>query len=98
MVDNLALTLGVGRGDLNIVTTVITQQTRHVTWPANSLQVAAAKGLVAGPIELTLRDGSVNNCDLVGDTVCKISVFGRPEWKLTVIGISLAFSELSSHD
>ncbi|KAL2020578.1 hypothetical protein VTK56DRAFT_8166 [Thermocarpiscus australiensis] len=30
--------------------------------------VAAAKGLVAGPIELILRDGSVNSCDFPSDT------------------------------
>ncbi|KAK4224273.1 meiotic recombination protein rec12 [Podospora fimiseda] len=47
LVDNLAFTLGVGRGDLNIV--------------------AAAKGLISGPVELIMRDGSVHNCGLSGD-------------------------------
>ncbi|KAK4122232.1 DNA topoisomerase IV, alpha subunit [Parathielavia appendiculata] len=48
MVDNLALSLGVGREDLNIV--------------------AAAKGLISGPIDLILRDGSSHSCDIPGDT------------------------------
>ncbi|KAK0739432.1 Spo11/DNA topoisomerase VI subunit A [Apiosordaria backusii] len=48
MVDNLAFTLGLGRGDLNIV--------------------AAAKGLVSGPIVLVNRDGSVVDCGLSHDT------------------------------
>ncbi|KAK0727730.1 Spo11/DNA topoisomerase VI subunit A [Lasiosphaeria miniovina] len=38
MVDNLAFTLGVGRGDLNIV--------------------AAARGLIAGPIDVMMRNGA----------------------------------------
>ncbi|KAK3996629.1 meiotic recombination protein rec12 [Cladorrhinum sp. PSN332] len=47
LVDNLAFTLGVGRGDLNIV--------------------ATAKGLISGPIELMMRDGSVHYCGPSGD-------------------------------
>lgn len=47
MVDNIALTLGVGREDLNIV--------------------AAAKGLIAGPVALHMRSGDVVHCDLSTD-------------------------------
>ncbi|KAK3325991.1 Spo11/DNA topoisomerase VI subunit A [Apodospora peruviana] len=47
MVDNLALTLGVGRGDLNIV--------------------ATAKGLIAGSVDLKMRNGSITRCGLSRD-------------------------------
>ncbi|KAH6640993.1 Spo11/DNA topoisomerase VI subunit A [Chaetomium tenue] len=30
--------------------------------------VAAAKGLISGPIDLILRDGSIHSCDVTGDT------------------------------
>ncbi|GAB1314589.1 endodeoxyribonuclease [Madurella fahalii] len=72
MVDNLAFTLGVGRGDLNIV--------------------AAAKGLISGPIELILRDGSVNNCGFPSDTGLLLPAvnliqtidFGSTGWLLVI--------------
>jgi hypothetical protein len=37
---------------------------------ANRPQVAAAKGLISGPIDLILRDGAMQSCDISGDTVC----------------------------
>ncbi|KXX77742.1 Meiotic recombination protein rec12 [Madurella mycetomatis] len=54
--------------------------------------VAAAKGLISGPIELTLSDGSVNNCGLPSDTglllpavssIQKID-FGSTGWLLII--------------
>ncbi|KAK4174401.1 putative meiosis-specific topoisomerase [Triangularia setosa] len=55
MVNNLAFTLGVGRGDLNIAS-------RH-QWA-----VATAKGLISGPVILVNRDGSVIDCGLSHNT------------------------------
>lgn len=65
MVDNLAFTLGVGREDLNIVSCPWgCSRSQLRLW-----QVAAAKGLISGPIDLKLKDGSVRSCDASVDAV-----------------------------
>lgn len=69
MVDNLAFTLGVGRNDLNIV------RIRHFSGQSPPFmmlivfQVATAKGLVAGQVELIMRGGSRINCAEISDSV-----------------------------
>jgi meiotic recombination protein SPO11 len=69
MVDSLALSLGVGRDDLNIASPLHPPTIADSASPTNSAQVAAAKGLISGPIDLMLRDGSSHSCDVPGDTV-----------------------------
>ena len=70
MVDNLAYTLGVGREDLNIVSQHLTLAWKlRVAGIDLWFQVAAAKGLVSGPIDLVLCDGSIHACDIPGDSV-----------------------------
>lgn len=69
MVDNLAFTLGVGRNDLNIV------RIRHFSGQSPPFmmlmvfQVATAKGLVAGQVELIMCGGSKINCAESSDSV-----------------------------
>ncbi|KAK1757142.1 meiotic recombination protein rec12 [Echria macrotheca] len=71
MVDTLAYTLGLGRGDLNIV--------------------AAAKGLISGPIDLIMRGGETIRCTQPADglllpmiqTIEKVDLY-EAEWLLVI--------------
>lgn len=68
LVDNLAFTLGLGREDLNIVCSH-SADGRAFPILADDYKVAAAKGLISGPVDLILRGGDVVHCSLPPDGV-----------------------------
>ena len=64
---------------------------------AHRSQVAAAKGLISGPIDLILRDGAMQSCNISGDTVCN-PVFGIRLIQLILVGHLGAIYQLDTED
>ncbi|KAI7777748.1 hypothetical protein LA080_003095 [Diaporthe eres] len=89
LVDDLAFTLGVGRNALHIVCILFLNRRRFVT---DNDQVAASKGLLTGPLRLTMKDDTVVACSFDQDpgetippinTVRKIDI-GETRWVLVI--------------
>ncbi|EAQ86438.1 hypothetical protein CHGG_07691 [Chaetomium globosum CBS 148.51] len=66
--------------------------------------VAAAKGLISGPIDIILRDGSIHSCDVAGDTgtllpsissIQKIN-FRATRWVLVIEKEAKGFPDLTT--
>ncbi|KAK7710772.1 endodeoxyribonuclease [Diaporthe eres] len=89
LVDDLAFTLGVGRNALHIVCILFLNRRRFVT---DNDQVAASKGLLAGPLRLTMKDDTVVACSFdqdPGETIPPINTvrkidFGETRWILVI--------------